>query len=264
MVQLSADFRYVFSSQAVSICTNSQRSAPLKHNACPGRFCSCCRPTAYAEGANWRQSVATLTASQLMDVAQRQQNSIGCCVVSASVGDIRCDAHTGAISARCISVFNTDTFGGCRCIASTMDTTTTQWVLSISCSCVQQRSADPAGSPHWAFSCPVSLDEQTSDALLANLPPIKRLSTKQQLLRAGEQRHRLLLPSKGQWLSLHCTPICRRAPRNNHISHGRAAPRPCQTCHRRHGRRLVLSHTHSCFHILWFLGYLIANHSNIA
>jgi hypothetical protein len=73
-----------------------------------------------------------------------------------------------------------------------MDTATTQLALSISYSCLQQRSVDPGGSQHWAFSCPISVDKKTSDALLRNLPPIQRLSNTQQLVKAGKHEQRPL------------------------------------------------------------------------
>jgi hypothetical protein len=87
MAQLSADFRYVYLSisEAASYTVSCNQCF-----ICTWAFRSCCRPMAYFDGANRTASVTMLTASQLMDVVQRQEHSIGCCVVSASVGDIRC------------------------------------------------------------------------------------------------------------------------------------------------------------------------------
>ena len=174
-------------------CSSSaaiQQTAALHHlsKSLLHCLCRCCQPIRYLEGAQWTtQPVALLTASQLMDVAQRQQNSIGCCVVAVSAGEIRCDVHSGrgACVVCCIRMLLSNTFGGCSCIASTLDTTTTQHALAISFSCVQQRSAQTVGSNHWTFSCPVVMDERTFNSLLDNLPPVQRSASRQQLPKAG-------------------------------------------------------------------------------
>lgn len=88
MAQLAAKFRYEF------LSNRALHGQIIIMNGCTLALFSCCRPMDYVEYgkcANWTQSVALLTASQLIEVAQQeqQQKSIGCCVVSAPLGEIR-------------------------------------------------------------------------------------------------------------------------------------------------------------------------------